>query len=248
MAQTARIKVPEEFAHCVRSLGGVVLDDQLVAPSFLNADYWFPGARVVAELKCLVDDPSLRPDFLERNTVLYRKWVAAGLVPSGKRTIRIQDLPLQCFVEWLALHKRRFENSTLKKANRQIRETKQYLGAPDATGVLLLVNEGNLFMTPGMVGNMLAHLLVDQYSMINAIVYFSTNEQIETAKTPPAMFWNVMRVGARTPVPAAFLRILHDAWLRRFSILTGMEVVELRGDGDVVAVMNQQFVNRKRQR
>lgn len=67
----SRIDVEKAFAGCVKSLGGIVLDETLHQPKFLNADYWFPAHNVIAELKCLTEDYWSRESFNRSLSMLY---------------------------------------------------------------------------------------------------------------------------------------------------------------------------------
>jgi len=70
------------------------------------------------------------------------------------------------------------------KANRQIKETKKYFDAPDAKGLLLLVNDGNYMLTPAMMKYLLSRSLPKKYSGINSAIYISVNEELTTPGNP----------------------------------------------------------------
>lgn len=137
---TSPISVSEEVAACVRGMGGTVLDDVLKKPDFANADYWFPEDLVVAELKCLTEDLSTSQEFGRRISALYSSWIKKGLVPAptdARVRFNLRDLPTRCAREFLEPIKQKLQASTIKKANKQIKETKLHLGAPEAKGLLL---------------------------------------------------------------------------------------------------------------
>lgn len=122
-----RHDVQIEFSQCVKSIGGVGLDEILINPAFKNADFWFPDVGVIAELKCLSENYFTRDSFRVWLSDKYRSWVDKGLVAplgTGKSTVNLADLPVQCANEILHSLKRKLETSALRKANRQIRETR----------------------------------------------------------------------------------------------------------------------------
>ena len=107
-----RIDIPTEVALCVKQLNGVVLDEVLERPNFSNADYWFPDANIVAELKCLTEDLSTKATFNESIAVLYASWVERGLVPrptAERVRMNLRDLPPQCGREFVDPIKKRLE-------------------------------------------------------------------------------------------------------------------------------------------
>jgi hypothetical protein len=66
-------------------------------------------------------------------------------------------------------------NEACKKANRQIKQTKDYFGLHQAGGVLIIANIGNTGLIPSLALFVLANLIHDQYSGIDAIIYFTPN-------------------------------------------------------------------------
>lgn len=149
MSDMPRIDVEQAFADCVEEMGGQVLDRTLsdAEKRFSNADYFFPQDNVVADLKCLREDIMSKPEFARQASEMHARWVAEGRV-APPRTSRVvlnpRELPDECAREFVELFKKRLEFSTIKKANKQLRETKKRLGAADAEGLLLLANDGNV--------------------------------------------------------------------------------------------------------
>ena len=245
-----RIDIPTELAVCVKALGGVVLDEILVRPNFSNADYWFSTANVVAELKCLTEDLSTKEEFNESIANLHASWVKRGLVPrpQGERPrINLRELPLKCSREFIEPIKKRLEASTIKKANRQIKETKQHFNASNAKGLLLLVNDGNYMLPPTMMLHLLSRILKDQHSSINSVIYFSVNEISSVPDIPmPALFWFDAIVPGRTPVAVEFSNALRTEWLRHHSTLVPGTISEIKGEGTPEYIDSIQF-NKNRQ-
>jgi hypothetical protein len=243
---TAPISVPNEIAACVRAMGGTVLDDVLEKPDFSNADYWFPEDHVVAELKCLTEDLSTSQEFGRSISTLYSSWVRRGLVPplaKARTKINLRDLPPRCAREFLEPIKQKLQASTIKKANRQIKETKLHLGAPQAKGMLLLVNDGNYMLPPSVMSHLLGRMLKGQYSSIHSVVYFSVNMQSTAPNMPMAgQFWIDGLVPEREPVALAFRQRLHESWMRHYSTLVPEAVLEYKGSVQPEYVDAIQFI------
>lgn len=67
----------------------------------------------------------------------------------------------------------------LKKANKQIRETKEHLGLSKSRGVLVLVNDSFTTLEPNFVLMVVADLLCTSYSSIDCFVYTTVNRYVE---------------------------------------------------------------------
>lgn len=226
-----RHDIQTELSQCVKDMGGSVLDEVLVNPSFKNADFWFPKAGVIAEMKRLSDNYFSQDSFRTFLSEKYKSWVNNGLVSplgAGKNTVNLADLPVQCANEVLHTLKRKLEDSTIKKANRQIRQTREHFSAKGATGLLLLVNDGNLALPPNMVRALVARSLKNQYRSINTIIHFSVNELVNAPDVSmPALFWAQWSFGDRPKVDQDFLEQLRRAWFSHHSNLVGGDIYEI---------------------
>jgi hypothetical protein len=217
------IDVEKEFAKCVRAIGGIVLDDQLNNPSFPNADYWFPKNRVVCELKRLSENLSEKEAFKKEISDLYRTWVLKKIVPpapSDVFRINTNDMPEECAYQFIEIIKKRIEFSTIKKANRQIKKTKEFLNEGDAKGLLLLLNDGNLIMNPDLVIHLLRRILNKKYTSISSIIYFSVNPKVSFPGVDmPTSFWIDAILPDRVPVDKTFRDELQNIWFAHHSKL-----------------------------
>lgn len=219
----ARIEAANELAKCVTSIDGIVLDEFLKAPTFRNADYWFKSENVVAELKQLEADWFSQDTFQTKLSTLYAGWIKQGTVPrpsSYPVQIELQNLPVYCAREVLDPLKRKLEVTTVKEANKQIRETKKNLNIPSAKGLLILVNEGNRALRPEVMGHLLRRILKAAHSNIHSVIYFSANELVSIPSVSmPSYFWIDWVFQSREPVARELLTKLQDAWMRHYSTL-----------------------------
>lgn len=239
------IDVPTEVAACVKQLNGVVLDEVLKNPTFANADYWFPEAKVVGELKCLTEDLSTNSTFTENLSKLYASWVKRGLVPplkAERKKINLANLPARCAREFIDPVKKRLEASSIKKANRQIRETKKHLDAPTAKGLLLLVNDGNYMLPPNMMAHLLGRILKGQHSSISTVIYFSANMNVTVpGVSMPSQFWIDAIPPDREPVALEFRRALRTVWMSNYSKLVPGLLYEIEGTAESRSIDSIQF-------
>ncbi|MFH1680614.1 MAG: hypothetical protein ABIH26_08225 [Candidatus Eisenbacteria bacterium] len=233
----SRIDIAKEFKVVVRKIGGMVLDDGPRAPNSPEiADYWFPAFDCIAELKLLSKDLREKEDFRGRLRLLHEKWVREGRVPSSReRIVRIRtgELPESCAREFVELIKSRLESSTIRKANKQIKATRSLLGRPDAAGLLLLANDGNLILKPDAMAHLLARILKGKHRSISSVVYFSANQRVRMpgmAVTP--LFWIDGVLKERRPAPKALRERLQEAWFAHHSTLVEGPVIEFRGNAD----------------
>ena len=226
----AKIDIRSEMADAVRRMGGSVIDDQLRDANFVNADYWFPDYEVVGELKCLSEDLSSSRSFNDRVSCLYASWIERGLVPPryGRVSLSLRGIPLECAREFLHLIKRRFEVNVLKKANAQIKGIKKHLCRPDAKGLLLLANDGNYLLPPGVMAHLLARATRGQHRSINSVIYFSVNVlAVVPGISDPALFWVDGCLPDREPVPMALRGAIRSSWISQHSALVETPIYEV---------------------
>lgn len=209
-----RIEIEPDFDAFVRRFGGRVLRDELPrSPVFANADYYFPEANVIAELKCLeknkVDDPATQ-NKLRR---LWIKWRQRGDVTgSVPDVIHSRDYPVRCQQEMYAVYsvpvKRR-----ITKANRQIRETRAYLNQPKAKGLLLLANDGNMALEPAALTHILFTTLAREFTAIDSFIFFTANYWVRSTHTDKqTLLWTSGYFDETRTVSEDFIRVLFEGW------------------------------------
>jgi hypothetical protein len=202
---------------------------ELVGPSppFDNADYLFPSDNVVAELKSFEKDFLSDSTVTEKMHILYNRWFNEGRgIPFilGSGVLRTDQLPLECARELVGIFKDRIESTVLRKANRQIRETKENLNRPDSVGLLLLSNEGNFALDPAMMAHVLFHSLRAKYSSIEHVILFSANLAVGDLAGPinGPPFFSIRFPGRRRPSDA-FLQRLGSDWYQILSAATNRQ-------------------------
>jgi hypothetical protein len=146
-------------------------------PNFENADYVFAEAAVIAELKEVTTDFAKAKGFREKHLAL-----ALDHVSQGKLTVRQVLGADRLSGDFVAAFVRLFRPALtriVKKANTQIKSTKQHLGWTDASGVLFLVNDGFPSLEPAFVQALVSDILTSSYSSVDCFVYMTLNTSVE---------------------------------------------------------------------
>ena len=66
----------------------------------------------------------------------------------------------------------------LKKANKQIKETKKHYGIKNNKGTIVIVNDGFNSIEPAHILGIITNLLLHSYSSIDCIVYMTVNRYL----------------------------------------------------------------------
>lgn len=186
----ANLSVESTFHDFVRGVGGLIIEETLLGnPGFYNADYYFKDAGVIGELKEIEteflnsDGPKKKLEKLtERLIKEIPNFKPELLVGSG-------EYPAWFKKEFIRLARPAITR-ILKKANRQIRETKQHLNAPSAQGILFFVNDGFTGLAPNLVFALACDALTNSYSSIDCFIYISLNRYIEIqGSNEPKLVW-----------------------------------------------------------
>ena len=184
------VDVETTWREFVRVAGGQVVEDLLPEPrSFENADFLFPSVSIVAELKEVETEFDRAPAFDEGFSNLLQRvvdedpsWRPLLLGGSGK------------YPEWFASEFIRLFRPALsrilKKANRQIRATKEHFKITARTGILIFVNDGFTGLEPHFVRALVSDLLTTSYSSIDCFLYITLNRYVEVAGSDiPRLLW-----------------------------------------------------------
>ena len=107
---------------------------------------------------------------------LYEEWMRKGLVGVVWGTVEINSatLPIECQRELYSFIKKPIERS-IKKANKQIKQTKADFNLRHASGLLFLANDGNYSLESAHLIDIACKILSNQYSGIDGFVYLTVN-------------------------------------------------------------------------
>ncbi len=217
------IRIEPAFDGFVESIGGVVLKNEIEAsPSFENADYVLHQQKIVAELKCLEDNKLDNPDYMAKIEAAWQKWKGLGYV-TGETPERIVlgDLPPCCGRELVTIASVPLKG-VIKKANRQIRQTKDRLHLPTYKGLLLLANDGNYALPPNTLHQLVGGILSGGYTSINCYVLLSVNMVAQVPGVEiPCMVWMPSFRSEDDSIPPEIMDFLRDGWKSYHEQLTG---------------------------
>lgn len=170
------VDVEATFDEFVSSVGGEKVSGFVGAsPPFENADYLFRDKGVIVELKECTTEFAESVAFLRDVDRLAVKYIALGLMdPDPKRR---GPPPSQYVRDLMGLFKPPISR-ILKKANRQVRSTRQALKMPEAPGVLVFVNDAFTSVEPMWVRAIACDLLSTSYSAITCFLYVTVNSYV----------------------------------------------------------------------
>jgi hypothetical protein len=220
-----RLFIEHEWNCFIKTVGGKLVSEVIATknPSFANADYVFEKDNVIAELKCLKENKDADANQRSQIAALFKQYAGRGLIPHfwGVRAINSIDCPADLQKKLYRILARPIRQQ-IKKANRQIRETRCALGMRDAHGLLLLANDGNFRLEPGQLMYTIDTAIGQQFSAIDTIIVFTVNM---SASLTPAMhtlprYANVWipapRIG-HPEMPDDFLNRLSHGWVSHVS-------------------------------
>ncbi|MGP8436603.1 hypothetical protein ACT2FY_15885 [Paraburkholderia fungorum] len=184
------IDVEALWREFVRSAEGQVVEDILPNPrTFENADFLFPALSAVFELKEIQTEFDRSAAFREGYRLLLERvmeedphWKPSLLGGSGVYPAWFTSELLRLFRPPIS--------RVLKKANRQIKETKVHFKLDQPTGVLVFVNDGFTALEPHFVRKVAADLLANSYSSIDCFLYTTVNRYVEVEGSDvPRLLW-----------------------------------------------------------
>jgi hypothetical protein len=221
-----RIEIEKEMDTVVQTIGGQRVLDILGtdSPAFSNADYWFEKYNVIAELKCITEDKSGDVRMRKAISALVNKAMDSGRVPDpGRGVFRIQSGSLPIDVQ-RGIYKilARAIRQRLKKANRQIKSTRDKLGLADAYGLVLLANDGNYALQPEQLMYAVDVALGNDFSAVESLIVFMPNMLSLSPLTPlHTSVWVPASREGRREVPDALLREIEAGWIEHVRKMTG---------------------------
>lgn len=174
-----KIDVEKEVESCVIKIGGRLVRELVgESPNFNDADYLFDGYGIVAELKILAEDKMHDPRIREKMTKIYREASARGdaeVIVYGESMITAGDLSPEYARKLGEVYRAPIQRA-IKKANRQIKQTKEHLKRKLHHGLLILVNDVHTALEPQHIQWILGTTFRDrEYSSIDSILYFTAN-------------------------------------------------------------------------
>jgi hypothetical protein len=194
------------WSKFVLTAGGEPVGPHIKRQGIKNADFMFPNAKVLIELKVLQTEFAHTKQTLQKVDELIAKY--PGMDPDDRtRPLRRE----------LLLLLRKPLQRVINTANRQIKETKQELGLTDWSGITVCINDGFRSAPPLLVLGLLAHVLSKtSYSNTDALIY-QTNHYVELPSSPYAhLLWHPTYSDHASDELVQFVNDLGRKW-RQFS-------------------------------
>jgi hypothetical protein len=217
----------------VRGHGGAIILEEYYKektgkpPDFPNADYVFHSEKVVAELKCLMEDNSGSPNNqVKINAALERFYSAGKMKAKVIDEAAWPNLPkeLQDEIYSITTHSIR---ARVKKANRQIRETKAKLRLDSYSGVLFIANDGLVSMPPAAFIHATLNCVEKDGENINCFVFFTVNMFAVVKNTSvPVLFWMPMQMEKPEKVDDKFTKRIGVSWQAMIKKKLGVEFAD----------------------
>ena len=207
------LDVESTWRELVSGLGGTVVEQILPNPrTFENADFLFREKGVVAELKEIATEFGSSAAFKSGFSELMLKVAAEN--PSWRPLLFGGNEPLPSWFdrEFARLFRPPISRM-LKKANRQLRDTKSHFGIKQPTGILLLVNDGFTALGPAPIRALAASLLQHSYSSIDCFIYLTVHRYVSLPESNvPRLVWAPVYSNRAPDWLADFVNSLGNSW------------------------------------
>lgn len=224
--------VEDELTVAIAPIGGRRVASFLgQAPEHENADYFFPAAQVVSELKCLDGDKISDERIIEKASRVYTDELKSGRAPFiafGEVQLTTKDFSEEYKQKIGNLYRVPIERLA-RKADRQIRLTVQALKVAAPTGLFLLANNNHTALDPQHAWYIVNQILAqDEYPNINAAVVFSGNLGATLPEAPYRLdYWIEIQRSGMQPVASPFLSSLREAWHSHLAKILGHSVAPI---------------------
>lgn len=240
------IPVEPTWREFVKGSGGQVIEELVPEPrTFQNADFLYPSAGVVAELKEIETEfdrsEAFKTGFLSLIQRVMKEdptWKPVLCGGSGK------------FPSWFTRDLVRLFrppiSRVLKKANRQLRETKAHFNISCNTGLLIMVNDGFTSLEPHFVRSLACSLLVDSYSSIDCFLYVTVNRYVEISGSDvPRLVWFPSYSERASESLVSFVDDLGRSWFKFLETKIGPFTIphhELPQDNESLPLLTRSIV------
>ncbi|CAG9212319.1 DUF3150 domain-containing protein [Burkholderia vietnamiensis] len=215
------VPVEETWRNFVTQVGGSVVEDHVPEPrNFQNADFAFFEDDVIAELKEIETEFSEAKAFAKGFDELMNRVVAED--PEWRPSLLGgKGEPPWFAYEFVRLFRPALSR-ILKKANSQIKETKDYFKIKSNSGIAIIVNDGFVSLAPDRVKALISDILSSSYSSIDCCIYMTVNRYVEIAGSDiPRLVWAPMYSDRASDDLVTFVDGLGAKWLEYIQTIVG---------------------------
>lgn len=209
------INVEETFDEVVREHGGAIVLREKISksPDFDNVDYVFHFEKVIAELKCMMEDNVDSANNQAKINKVVEQYYAAGKIKTKTiDEITWPEFPREFHNEIYTITTTSIQ-ARIKKANKQIRETKDKLGLNSYTGMLIIANDGLVSMPPAAFVHAINKYVMHNCREISYFIFLTANIFATVKGIPmPAVFWFGMEMEKAAKMDEKFINCLRNSW------------------------------------
>ncbi|MHA6896184.1 hypothetical protein ACQUJT_19170 [Ralstonia pseudosolanacearum] len=215
------IPVEKTWRDFVAHVGGSVVEDLVPQPrNFQNADFAFLEEGVIAELKEIETEFSNSSAFAKGFDELMQRVVAEN--PEWRPVLFGGKGEPQWFARDFVRLFRPPLTRIFKKANAQIKETKEYFGITSHCGVAIVVNDGFASLGPDRVRELMGDILKTSYSSIDCCIYMTVNRYVALlGSNVPRLVWAPMYSDRAPDGLVTFVDNLGEKWFDYIQTIIG---------------------------
>jgi sucrose-6-phosphate hydrolase SacC (GH32 family) len=165
-------------------------------------------------LKILENNPEQNSFLQNKVQNKFNQWMNNGkILVYGRPHIESKSLPEELQWELSKIYAEPIKR-VLKKANRQIRETKRSLSMPKAKGMVIIVNEANISLPPEHLAFSTYQATKDNYSNIDTVCLLTANLTIKLNNHPSSTrIWLDYVCNTENPIDNNFIHTLKLEWI-----------------------------------
>lgn len=219
------IDIEGEFNKVIKDIGGDLVINRLPqeSPNFENADYVFEKENVIIELKILQKNYSEDEETQKKIQAKFDKWMNESKRAFYGKSMVVQSDALPKKLQWeLSRIYSEPVRRAIKKANRQIRETKKHLKMHEALGMVLIVNDGNYSLKPEHFAFAAHQSLTADFSSIHGASLVTVNmNAIKSGSHAVHKLWFYYERNSLVKINPRFLLHLRNAWIKNYCHITG---------------------------
>ena len=222
------MNIEDEIQVCIELLGGERVSKTFgESPSFQDADFIFKDYGIISELKSLEEDKISDDLNIEKFSKLYLKELEANnaaVIAFGAVNMSTKGFSEEFTRSVIDIYKRPIQRA-IKKANRQIRETKLAFEQPKFQGLLIVANNNHSALDPWHANFILEELLSkSDYSSVNSAVYLNAGQPSFHPETGEEYgVWIEKHRNGLSQVSDDFLKEFRQAWFTHFTKIKGKE-------------------------
>lgn len=195
------IPVEESMDSFIKEQSGIRISEMFKkTPVFSNADYWFEREKIVIELK------EIKTEFLHSRSAKEQFFTLL-------ERLKNNELDISSFHSEFIRTARPALGRILKKANQQIKETKEYFRIPEIRGCVIIVNDGFTSVDHDLVMALLCSNLKDSYKSIDCLIYLTVNRYVEIqGSDEPKLIWAPVYRDEKDDYLVDFVNQLGEKW------------------------------------